>query len=179
MSKPSRKRGVTSLLVGLGVGVILLTLGVGAIAWISSIYDEHGKPVLDVPAATVITVVAAPIAGAVAAAIYKLIGIEKQVANDHVDEEGNPILMRDDNDHKHIELKKLTQDLIAEVRAVRAEVAETKSSVRGVQRDVGRLATTDQQNHTDLSQLRKEFADHVTWSQAQQARIDGLEGGKK
>lgn len=139
----------------LGMLAIILILG--------TIDDPHGDPILDTPGAAFVQTIAT--AGLVVSVVLPLLRrtqkdaaeTKEHVANDHKNPDGTPVILRDDIDGIH------------------ALVTDISGEIRGVRRDIGRLATADQQTHEDVSQLRRDFSEHVKWSQKQADKLTDLE----
>nr|WP_274635523.1 hypothetical protein [Microbacterium bovistercoris] len=151
MESPRPPRWPTVLIAVVGALATVIIL-----IWAGATYDDHGNALIDEPIAKIFV---ALIGGAVtlgAMMLQRTIGqIKHQVKNSH------KVNMRDDLDDKHDELV--------------SGIARLSKDMGGIRRDIGRLGDTDHQVHSDLSQLRREFAEHVTWSQKQAHRIDDIE----
>ncbi|MFD4957156.1 hypothetical protein [Microbacterium sp. NPDC058389] len=142
----------------------LLLVGLVALGYLNA---ADGTPLVDSPA-TIIGPGLLMLGGVLSAVLPPMLRTQKDVAetrehvaNSHVDDQGNPIIMRDEMDARHRE----SMAAIAEMRRhVDSRFDAQGADIRGVRRDVGRL--TDADTHLDgrITAIDDKLGAHLEWS---------------
>lgn len=193
-SPPPSRRG-TVVICAVGLGLII-----GVWVWGGATYDSHGNALINDSMDSVIAtgLIAAVTTGAAvlerwAKHVRKdTSAVRDQVANSHLDENGEPILMRDDLDKviSAVEVMQAsdarqderTEKVLHEMHLMAQSLAELKSvpaEIGGIRQNLDRLTAADQQEHADIAQLRRDMSTHDDWSRRLADRITNLEEGKK
>lgn len=68
---------------------------------------------------------------------------DEQVSNNHVDEDGNPINLREESDERHAENGAKLDAALSELKGVRSELTQTRADVGGMRSDIRQLYRQD------------------------------------
>ena len=122
-----------------------LVLLVISVLVLGQIEDAEGDPLIKNPDALLIQIIAT--AGLVGAGTLPLLikaqrdaaEAKDQVSNDHIDDDGNPINLRVEQDGRHTEIVELVTAKFEKLMDhVNTQFDGVRSDIRGVRRDVGR-----------------------------------------
>lgn len=140
----ARARGwwIATLVLALVLLVCVAIVAAGATR------DVDGNPLIESPGAVLVGFFA--LLGTLSTAFKAVLSplqnnlevVKQNVQNDHIKEDGTPLIMRDDLDDKHDELKELILDGQKETRR---DIGGIREELRGVRRDAAsdREATSD------------------------------------
>lgn len=161
MTAGTRRAGRGWWIVAAGLGIVVLFC-VGII-WAGAMNDGDGNPLIENPG-TVLVGLFSLIGGLGAALIAKVTPplkvITDNVQNDHKDEDGKPILLRDDQDRMHAESLAAQGETKAAVAAQLTEFEKTVLSAltefrREIGKDIGGLRA---ENRADRNDANDRFA---------------------
>lgn len=141
------------------VGVVVTAI---AVVWAGATYDAHGKSLIDGNVAQVLTSLIGGALTVGAIFLQRSIGaIKHQVHNN------SGSSMKDSVDRTEVTAAK-TEQMLQRALSDLARLRSLPSEIAGVRRELRQLTEADQQ-------MRRDFSDHVRWSQEQEDRIDVLE----
>lgn len=158
-TSPSPSQRTRAVLWTIGALFTLIVV----IGLLSLVETPDGDPLVKNPDTIIIQIIAT--AGLVGAAVLPLLVraqkdaavAREQVANDHIDAQGNPINLRVDVDDKHNELIALVTDKFDAFQThTNIQFNGIRSDMRGMRKDIGRNTDANDRNREKLDEHLEE-----------------------